>query len=368
MRRSRPQHARSAPRGAVALIAGALLLAAGCGGPTTEPAAEPEPAPQPASVEVEVFFANETLGHPCGDVFPVTRQVDADDPVTGALQALLAGPTAAEQADGYGGWFSAATADLLLGVHVDEEGTARATFTRLPEVIPGAESTCGSFALLAQLDWTLLALDGISATRYALADQTAFYAWLQLEDPDAPDAPPPEETDQPEAGPAGNEAAAGPTVAGIVAELERELESGSLHPRDATVICDASGPAQAGDVFVCSVSSVPPEPAEWGRYVAAVLDDDTIARGLASDHPFTTAEVHEQYAAATHGLLCRDLRHGWPPTAAGQLGADAAFLWSLVYWNLEGQPARMDADGNGIPCETLYEPDLVTSALLGLSP
>jgi hypothetical protein len=119
---------------------------------------------------------------------------------------------------------------------------------------------------------------------------------------------------------------------------------------------------------VCSVDTEPPEPAgsEWGRYVVAVLDEDTIARGYPTDHPFTTAEVRQDYAAATHGLYCRDLRHGWPPTATGELGATSAFLFSVVYWNLEGQPARMDADGDGIPCETLYEPTVIEALLLDI--
>jgi len=26
-----------------------------------------------------------------------------------------------------------------------------------------------------------------------------------------------------------------------------------------------------------------------------------------------------------------------------------------VYWVREGAPERMDADGNGIPCETVYD-------------
>jgi hypothetical protein len=75
-----------------------------------------------------------------------------------------------------------------------------------------------------------------------------------------------------------------------------------------------------------------------------------------------------RHAAATHGLYCRDLRYGWPPTAGRGLGADAGFLWSVVYWNLEGQPERMDADGNGIPCETLYTPELIEAVLLDIGP
>jgi hypothetical protein len=43
------------------------------------------------------------------------------------------------------------------------------------------------------------------------------------------------------------------------------------------------------------------------------------------------------------GLFCRDLdAQGYSYAAA------------VDYWRLHGQPSRMDADGNGIPCETVY--------------
>lgn len=356
---------------ALALGLAGLLLASGCGSPARDLAAEPEPEPEPNTVEVEAFLANERLGDPCGEAFPVTRTVEADDAVRSTLEALLAGPTAAERADGYGGWFGPATADALLDATVDDDGTVHVVFTDLRALIPNASSSCGSAGLLAQLDRTLTALDGIIATRYALADQAAFYAWLQLDDPDAPELPAeptePEAPTEPEEPSDGS--AAGPlSVERIAAALERELEAATTRPRDATVVCDAAGSVRAGDVFVCSVASRPQEPAEWGRYVVAVLHEGTIARGMATDHPFTTAEIGLLYAAATHGLYCRDLRHGWPPTAGRGLGADAGFLWSVVYWNLEGQPERMDADGNGIPCETLYTPELVEAVLLDIGP
>jgi hypothetical protein len=361
----RPAAARTLPLGLVW-----LLLASGCAGPAPDPADEPAPAPAASTVQVEVFFANEDLGDPCGQVFPVTRTVDADDPVTGALDALLAGPTAAEVDDGYGGWFGPVTADALLDVAVDDGGTVHVVFTDLRELIPNASSSCGSAGLLAQLDRTLTALDGVTATRYALADQAAFSAWLQLDSAHAPTPEPPPEPEPP----TGPEDAAGGTDPGpvtvdhIAAALERELETETRHPRDATITCDAAGAARPGDVFVCSVVTVPPEPTgEWGTYVVAVLDEDTVVRGSATDHPATTAEVRERYAAATHGLYCRDIRHGWPPTATGTQGADAGFLWSVVYWNLEGQPARMDADGDGIPCGTLYGPEVIDWAMLDLS-
>ncbi len=43
------------------------------------------------------------------------------------------------------------------------------------------------------------------------------------------------------------------------------------------------------------------------------------------------------------GLLCRDLN-----------GLGYGYVDAVAYWVREGQPDRMDADRNGIPCETVY--------------
>jgi hypothetical protein len=49
------------------------------------------------------------------------------------------------------------------------------------------------------------------------------------------------------------------------------------------------------------------------------------------------------FGAANPGLFCRDLAN---------LGY--TFAESYEYWVLDGRPERMDADRNGIPCETVY--------------
>ena len=52
------------------------------------------------------------------------------------------------------------------------------------------------------------------------------------------------------------------------------------------------------------------------------------------------------------GLLCRDVR------AAGY-----GFAEALAYWVREGMPDRMDDDGDGIPCETVYSVSEVDAVL-----
>lgn len=47
--------------------------------------------------------------------------------------------------------------------------------------------------------------------------------------------------------------------------------------------------------------------------------------------------------ALAWGLLCRDL-----------VTAGRSYVEAVAYWKAEGRPARMDADENGIPCQTVF--------------
>jgi hypothetical protein len=366
-----PARPHRASRVVVTTLTFALALS-GCGG--GDQAAPP--ASEPGTVAVEIFLTNETLGDPCTEVYPVPRQVDADDPATGTLQALLAGPTDAEAQQGYGGWFSADTADLLLDVEVVDH-TAHVTFADLRDVIPNASTSCGSSALLAQLDTTLLALDGIDDTRYAIADQTAFYEWLQLTDPDAPVPPSSPDADADSDGaaepsqPEDGSSAPDLRVGRISEVIAAELASAYGTPVDVEVTCDLTGPVRAGDVFVCEARSAQLPDTDWGGIVVAVVDRTTVAWSPGTDNPGSTEGLMEAYADAPHGLFCRDLlvpdAIGHPFSGVGTV-PHTAFFWSLVYWNLEGQPARMDADGDGIPCETSYDADVIDGVLTEIEP
>jgi putative cell wall-binding protein len=134
----------------------------------------------PAMVTVQVYFANTSLGDPCGQVFPVSRQVAGPAVATGALTELLRGPTAAERAQGYSSWFSESTAGYLNSITV-ADGVARADFRDFSSIIPGASSSCGSADLLAQLDSTLSQFPTVDRSRYSFdGSEEAFYSFLQL--------------------------------------------------------------------------------------------------------------------------------------------------------------------------------------------
>jgi hypothetical protein len=68
--------------------------------------------------------------------------------------------------------------------------------------------------------------------------------------------------------------------------------------------------------------------------------------------PMFAGEVTQTTTGLPGGLFCRDVQ------AAGH-----SFDQAMAYWVREGRPARMDADGNGIPCETLYPAGDVESVI-----
>jgi hypothetical protein len=130
-------------------------------------------------VAVNVFFARGAPGRDCDRVTPVRRTVVFPALLRGALTELLAGPTAAERARGYGGWFSARTAGRLRSVRI-ERGVAYVDFRDLRRLIPNASSSCGSALLLAQLDRTATQFRTVRRAVYSFdGSRRAFSEWLQ---------------------------------------------------------------------------------------------------------------------------------------------------------------------------------------------
>lgn len=135
--------------------------------------------------------------------------------------------------------------------------------------------------------------------------------------------------------------------------------------------CGDSGLIEVGGVFACDgiPRTEPDFPLDPVGVVIYVLDDSGKAVWTeGTDVPGSTDGLLEAYAQAEKGLFCRDL--GSAGGAAGLFSGSGrppedAFFWSLVYWSLEGEPDGMDEDGNGVPCETLYDADVVDDVLQG---
>jgi hypothetical protein len=135
--------------------------------------------------------------------------------------------------------------------------------------------------------------------------------------------------------------------------------------------CGDTGAVAAGDVFAC-VARSPTEPGttiDSGGVVFVVVDDaGTAAWTIGTDVPDSTAHLLERHAVVPHDLSCEELlgdeADAFPFGGVGR-PADGAFFWALAYWFLEGRPARLDPNGDGIPCETTHEPGAVSAVLAG---
>ena len=162
-------------------------------------------------------------------------------------------------------------------------------------------------------------------------------------------------------------------VAWIRAQLDEEFAQ-STPPSGVTgpsqISCADTGTVEVGGVLACTVepTTEPPSTLETGSAVIYILDaSGRAAFDVATDIPGSTERLMARYDQVPKGLLCRDLLaadvDAYPFSQRSTPSAD--FFWSLVYWSLEGEPDRMDADGNGIPCETLYEPEVIAQVLDG---
>lgn len=167
------------------------------------------------------------------------------------------------------------------------------------------------------------------------------------------------------------------TVETVVAMIQAEWDADfaqSAPPPGVTgpteLVCTDTGPIDVGGVFGCSTRT-PTEPGqgveEGGVVVYVLRSDGTAAYSVATDIPSSTEGLLAAYRNAPTGLFCRDLRsedvEAYPFRQLSTPATD--YFWSLVYWSLEGQPDRMDADLNGIPCETLYDGAVVAGVLAG---
>ena len=149
--------------------------------PDTAPGAADTPRPRrPADVVAAPGAAGEVriwLSRGESPV-PVRRSVDPASP-QGALDALLAGPTEIERAEGLTSWFSDETARAL-GSTALRDGFLVVDFRGLDALIPGAGSSAGSEQLLTALDSTVFQFEAVDSVEYRLDGSCqAFWEWLQ---------------------------------------------------------------------------------------------------------------------------------------------------------------------------------------------
>ncbi len=146
------------------------------------------------------------------------------------------------------------------------------------------------------------------------------------------------------------------TLGQFLEQLEEQRDPDP--PVDSRVVCDEdpTTPIGRGTVLYCQAVPEKPEAFETGTLVLVLLDD-------AGEVVYTGGtDVFDIHELAGPGLFCRDLRTH--PYLSG-LKPEIQYLFMLAYWFQDGQPDRMDADRDGVPCETLFEPGVVDTVWAG---
>jgi spore germination protein GerM len=156
--------------------------------PTTTVTDPIVPSDTNGSVEVMVYLlggpAPDADAFTCSAVVPVIRNVEPPTLLTGAIEALLAGPTDEEQSAGYRSWFSTETGWTVASVTISD-GVARIDFSEDSPRIPNASTSCGSIGLRAQLDATATQFPTVDRAVYSIGgDIAAFYHWLEADVPE----------------------------------------------------------------------------------------------------------------------------------------------------------------------------------------
>jgi len=104
------------------------------------------------------------------------------DPVRGALDWLVRGPTGAEGDEGVESWFSGETAGSVRSVGLDDSGRLVVDFNDLSNLIPGASSSTGSQLLLQELNGTVFTFPEVESVEYRMEGScTRFWEWLQYD-------------------------------------------------------------------------------------------------------------------------------------------------------------------------------------------
>jgi hypothetical protein len=92
-----------------------------------------------------------------------------------------------------------------------------------------------------------------------------------------------------------------------------------------------------------AISTLPSTPTVAAQAPAASGPAPVRTRTVVVPKPSVEATAIGDVRSLPAGLFCRDLN------AKGY-----SYVAAIEYWRLHGQPNQMDADRNGIPCETVY--------------
>jgi hypothetical protein len=153
-------------------------------------------------------------------------------------------------------------------------------------------------------------------------------------------------------GTTGTNVGARPTVADLERELAARIEREFPRTGPGEARCEAEGTLSDWQPVLCHF--LPDDPAEFPGIHVSMLDGGRYGWGLGECCGGSPWADH--YPS---GMYCRDLRQP-PPDSWGGPDYHLNYGQVVYYWLTEGRPDRMDADHDGVPCETVYPADEVT--------
>jgi hypothetical protein len=147
-----------------------------------------------------------------------------------------------------------------------------------------------------------------------------------------------------------------PTLAEVIDSIEIELDLRFGDQPGGRIICAEPDALIVGRGTVLYCEDNMPPGYEEGTWLIVITDDTGTAA-------YTGAtDMLDLHAWQGPGLFCRDLLALYP---GDQRASALTYLLVLAYWFQDGEPDRMDADLNGIPCETLFDPAAVEAVWAG---
>ena len=154
------------------------------------PTAPPTTAAPDITTDVLVYFVVEPKSgidgtdFGCGLAAAVTRRVQSPEVLSGAIEALLAGPTDAEFEAGYGTVFTDEVGWKLASVTISD-GTALIDFSEDSQPFNNMSASCVHLALMAQLETTATQFSTVDRAVFSVGgDIPTFYHWLERDVPE----------------------------------------------------------------------------------------------------------------------------------------------------------------------------------------
>ena len=133
---------------------------------------------------------------------------------------------------------------------------------------------------------------------------------------------------------------------------------------DWTCELETGAPPAMGSVARCTPSEIPSD-SQFPILTVLVLDGagtQAVAQAGIVYPVLDPETIIEEFGS---GHLCRDILADGLALKQQLATPELQYFGALLYWFMDGRPERMDADTNGVPCETLFPAPVVETVWAG---